>query len=295
MSSRVATDVGGTFTDLASFDAATNVLTISKASTTLDVKDGVADAVVKARLDLAAIDYFVHGSTIAINTVIERKGAHTGLFSTEGFRDTLEIARGNIINAFDLMFTTAEPLVPRRRRFEIAERMLADGRVLKPVDAGQALVALRELEAAGVDAIAVCLLHSYANPENERAIKDLIAKHAAKPVFVSISSDIVREYREFERTSTSVLNAYVGPRVSGYLDGLNQFLDAGGFKGTADDHAVGRRDDVDRPRPPTTLPHDGVGTRRRNRGRGPRRGEGRLPQRRRVRHGRHDGQSQSRS
>jgi N-methylhydantoinase A len=233
MSSRVATDVGGTFTDLASFDAATNVLTISKASTTLDVKDGVADAVKKAKIDLATIGYFVHGSTIAINTVIERNGARTGLLSTEGFRDTLEIARGNIINAFDLMFTTPEPLVPRRRRLEIAERMLADGHVLKPVDVEQALKALRALEAADVDAIAVCLLHSYANPENERTIKDLIAKHASRPVFISISSDIVREYREFERTSTSVLNAYVGPRVSGYLDGLQQFLDAGGFAGTA--------------------------------------------------------------
>ncbi len=233
MSLRVATDVGGTFTDLASFDASTNVLTISKASTTLDVKNGVADAVAKAKVDLAGIDYFVHGSTIAINTVIERKGARTGLLSTAGFRDTLEIARGNIINAFDLMFTTAEPLVPRRRRLEIAERMLADGRVLKPVDAVQALDVLQQLEAAGVDAIAVCLLHSYANPENERTIRDLIGKHASRPMFVSISSDIVREYREFERTSTSVLNAYVGPRVSGYLDSIQHYLRTGGFAGTA--------------------------------------------------------------
>ena len=233
MSSRVATDVGGTFTDLASYDAATNVLTFSKASTTLDVRSGVADAVAKASVDLAAMDYFVHGSTIAINTVIERKGALTGLLSTEGFRDTLEIARGNIINSFDLLFTTAEPLVPRKRRLEVAERMLADGSILRPIDAEQALAAVRALEAAGVEAIAVCLLHSYANPEHERTIKELISTRAARPVFVSISSDLIREYREFERTSTAVLNAYVGPRVSGYLDGLQQLLDGGGFRGSA--------------------------------------------------------------
>jgi N-methylhydantoinase A len=233
MTYRVATDVGGTFTDLAAFNSATNELVISKASTTPDVKDGVATAVTKAKLDLAAIDYFVHGSTVAINTVIERKGALTGLLSTEGFRDTLEIARGNIINSFDLMFTTAEPLVPRNRRLEIRERMLADGSELRPLDVERAIAALRRLEAAGVEAIAVCLLHSYANPEHERMLGELLAANAARPVFLSISSEIVREYREFERTSTAVLNAYVGPTVSRYLDGIQQYLAAGGFHGNA--------------------------------------------------------------
>jgi N-methylhydantoinase A len=233
MTYRVATDVGGTFTDLAAFNSATNELVISKASTTPDVKDGVAAAVIKAKLDLAAIDYFVHGSTVAINTVIERKGALTGLLSTEGFRDTLEIARGNIINSFDLMFTTAQPLVPRKRRLEIRERTLADGSELRPLDVESAIAALRRLEAAGVEAIAVCLLHSYANPEHERMLGELLASHAARPVFLSISSEIVREYREFERTSTAVLNAYVGPTVSRYLDGIQQYLAAGGFHGNA--------------------------------------------------------------
>lgn len=233
MSARVATDVGGTFTDLAAFDPATNALTISKASTTTDITGGVASAVGKAKLDVSALDYFVHGSTIAINTVIERKGALTGLLSTEGFRDVLEIARGNIINAFDLMFVTPEPLVPRKRRLEIAERMLADGSVARTIDLDRAREALRALESSGVEAIAVCLLHSYANPEHERILKELIAAETTRPLFISISSEIVREYREFERTSTAVLNAYVGPRVSGYLDGIQRYLASGKFGGNA--------------------------------------------------------------
>ena len=233
MSYRVATDVGGTFTDLASFNSETNELVISKASTTLDVIEGVAATISKAKLDVAAIDYFVHGSTVAINTVIERKGALTGLISTEGFRDTLEIARGNIINSFDLLFITAEPLVPRKRRLEVGERMLANGTVKRELDIDGALDTLRRLEAAGVEAIAVCLLHSYANPEHERRLKDILTANAARPLFVTISSDIVREYREFERTSTAVLNAYIGPRVSRYLDGVQKYLLAGGFRGNA--------------------------------------------------------------
>ena len=233
MSYRVATDVGGTFTDLAAFDSETNELLISKCSTTLDVIGGVSDTIVKAKLDIAAIDYFVHGSTVAINTVIERKGARTGLLSTSGFRDTLEIARGNIINSFDLLFSSAEPLVPRKRRLEVQERMLADGSVLHPLDIDAAIEALHRLEAEGVDAIAVCLLHSYANPQHERQLKDVLAAHATHPLFVTISSDIVREYREFERSSTAVLNAYVGPRVSRYLDGIRDHLTAGGFHGNA--------------------------------------------------------------
>jgi N-methylhydantoinase A len=230
---RVATDVGGTFTDLAAYDDVSNELVIAKASTTTDIATGVADSLDKAKIRVAAADYFIHGSTVAINTVIERKGVRTGLLTTQGFRDVLEIARGNIINSFDLMFATPEPLVPRRHRLEIKERILADGSIERPLDEESVEKALRELTRDDVEAIAVCLLHAYANPEHEHAVMKIIARQCGNSVFATISSDLLREYREFERTSTAVLNAYVGPRVSTYLSRMESYLADGGFKGNA--------------------------------------------------------------
>jgi N-methylhydantoinase A len=230
---RVATDVGGTFTDLAAYDEASNAIVIAKASTTPDIASGVADSLDKAHLKPAEADQFIHGSTVAINTVIERNGARTGLLTTKGFRDVLEIARGNIINSFDLLFETPEPLVPRRYRLELGERMLADGTVERPLDRTSVSTALRELTEQGVEAIAVCLLHAYANPAHEQAVKGMIDHQCGNSIFASISSDILREYREFERTSTAVLNAYVGPRVSAYIDRMHRYLMDGGFRGNA--------------------------------------------------------------
>jgi N-methylhydantoinase A len=230
---RVATDVGGTFTDLAAYDEVSNELVIAKASTTMDIATGVADSLDKAKIKASAADYFIHGSTVAINTVIERKGVRTGLLTTQGFRDVLEIARGNIINSFDLMFTTAEPLVPRRHRLEIKERMLADGSIERTLDEESVVKALHELTDDGVEAVAVCLIHAYANPEHEQAVKEIITRQCGNAVFATISSDLLREYREFERTSTAVLNAYVGPRVSAYLSRMESYLADGGFKGNA--------------------------------------------------------------
>lgn len=230
---RVATDVGGTFTDLAAYDSNANEIIVAKASTTTDISTGVADSVAKAGITVRDTDQFIHGSTIAINTVIEKKGAKTGLLTTRGFRDTLEIARGNIINSFDLMFTTPEPLVPRRHRLEITERMLANGSVATPLDEAQASEALRQLTEQGIEAVAVCLLHAYANPAHEQKLRELIARQCGNSIFASISSDLLREYREFERTSTAVLNAYVGPRVSAYIDRMHRYLSEGGFKGNA--------------------------------------------------------------
>ncbi|HEY4134524.1 MAG TPA: hydantoinase/oxoprolinase family protein [Alphaproteobacteria bacterium] len=230
---RVATDVGGTFTDLAAYDSSANEIIVAKASTTTDISTGVADAVTKAGIAVRGTDQFIHGSTIAINTVIEKKGSKTGLLTTKGFRDTLEIARGNIINSFDLMFTTPEPLVPRRHRLELIERIYADGSITTPIDEEQTLAALRQLTDAGVEAVAVCLLHAYANPVHEQKVHELIKRQCGNSVFASISSDLLREYREFERTSTAVLNAYVGPRVSAYIDRMHRYLADGGFSGNA--------------------------------------------------------------
>lgn len=229
---RVATDVGGTFTDLAAFDDTSNVLTVSKASTTPEIIEGIIHCFEKSEIPVGKVNHFVHGSTVAINIIIERKGAKTGLLTTKGFKDILELGRGNIPNSFDLMFATPEPLVPRYLRMEVDERTLNDGRILKPLDLKQAQEAIAELFKDKVEAIAICLLHSYANPEHELALKGMIEKHK-NGIFVTASSEIIRQYREFERTSTAVLNAYVGPRVGTYLKLLQDFLGSGRFSGTA--------------------------------------------------------------
>ncbi len=227
---RIATDVGGTFTDLVAFDEETNRLFATKVSTSTEIIDALARCVEKTALPLSAVNFFLHGSTVAINTVIERKGAKTGLVTTEGFEDILEIGRGNIPNSFDLLFATPEPLVPRGLRIGINERLDYTGAIRRELDPAQARERIRALLEEGVEAIAVCFLHSYANPGHELSLERLI-KEVAPNCFVSVSSRILRQYREFERTSTTVLNAYVGPKVSSYLNDLNAHLDRSGFHG----------------------------------------------------------------
>ncbi len=228
---RVATDVGGTFTDFAAFDETSGVLTVSKASTTKDIIEGIIHCFEKSKIPVRKADHFIHGSTVAINIVIERKGAKTGLLATKGFKDILELGRGNIPNSFDLMFATPDPLVPRYLRIGVDERILSDGRILKPLDTEQAREAVAELLREDVESVAICLLHSYANPEHELALKKVVEEKDG--LFVTASSEIIRQYREFERTSTSVLNAYVGPRVETYLNRIQDFLETGQFSGTA--------------------------------------------------------------
>lgn len=229
---RAATDVGGTFTDFAAYDDETRRLIIAKSSTRQIIVEAIRDCFTKAGVEPAHFDYFAHGNTVAINIVIEKKGARTGLLTTEGFKDILEIARGNIRNSFDLMFDTPEPLVPRELRKEIAERTMAGGTVRKPLDPVQARSAIQSLVEQDCDSIAICLLHSYANPEHELALKELAEHHSAK-LFVTASSDLLRQYREFERSSTTVLNAYVGPRCSRFYDDLRGFLAESRFQGNA--------------------------------------------------------------
>jgi N-methylhydantoinase A len=229
---RVATDVGGTFTDFAAFDDSSNTLTVSKASSTLEIIEGIIHCFEKSTIPVGKVDHFAHGSTVAINIVIERKGAKTGLLTTKGFRDILELGRGNIPNAFDLMFATPEPLVPRHLRIEVDERTLHDGSILKPMDAKQAQDAIAELLRHNVEAIAICLLHSYANPEHELTLKRMVEQHR-NGIFATASSEILRQYREYERTSTAVLNAYLGPRVGTYISQIEEYLRRGHFSGDA--------------------------------------------------------------
>ena len=176
------------------------------------------------------MDELLHGSTIAINTVLEKSGARTALVTTAGFRDVYAIGRGNRPDAFNLFFHRPRPLVPRELTFEIAERMNAAGEVLVPIDAAALEALARQLAALGVEAVAVCFLHSYANPAHEIAAGEALRRHCPD-LFVTLSHEILREFREYERTSTTVLNAFVGPRVSRYLGRIEAFAEGARFNG----------------------------------------------------------------
>jgi N-methylhydantoinase A len=227
----VAIDIGGTFTDLIGFDQASGQFVQAKSLTTpAQLEQGVIDCIRKSGLVAAAIDELIHGSTIAINTLIERKGAKTGLVVTRGTRDVYIIGRGNRPEAYNLLFHRHRPLVPRHLTREVDERLLSSGDVHVPLDRKGIAQACRALAAEGVEAVAVCFLHSYVNPAHERIAGEMI--RAAMPnAYLSLSHEILREYREFERMSTTVVNAYIGPKVGGYVKGLNASLGNIGFHG----------------------------------------------------------------
>lgn len=225
----VGVDIGGTFTDLVGY--IDGQIVSSKSSTVpSDPTHGVADCLKLADCNIAALGEILHGSTIAINTVLEKKGARTALLTTKGFRDVYAIGRGNRIEAFDIFFHQPKPLVPRSLVFEVPERMLASGEVLVSVDEQAVRQIIKELEASDVEAVAVCLLHSYVNPAHERQVGELL-RQLCPQLFVTLSSEVLREYREYERTSTTVLNAFVGPRVRNYLQTLGGFLRSNDFPG----------------------------------------------------------------
>jgi len=227
----VAIDIGGTFTDLIGFDDTDRRFVQAKSLTTpAQLGQGVIDCIRKSALAAAVVDELIHGSTIAINTLIERKGAKTGLVVTRGTRDVYIIGRGNRPEAYSLFFHRHRPLVPRHLTREVDERLLSSGEVHAPLDRAGIAEACRVLAAEGVEAVAVCFLHSYVNPEHERIAGDMI--RAAMPrAYVSLSHEILREYREFERMSTTVVNAYIGPKVGGYVQELEASLGDIGFRG----------------------------------------------------------------
>ena len=228
---RLAADVGGTFTDIAAFDEATGALSLGKTLTTPQrLADGIDAGVAKAGTAFDAARLFLHGTTVAINTILERTGARCGLLTTMGFRDIYEIGRVNRPESYNLFFQKHVPLIPRALRREIRERIEASGRVLIPLDEAELRAAADALVAEGVEAIAILFLHSYCNPEHERCAKELIA--AAHPqLFVTASHELSQEYREFERTSTTAANAYIGPRVHRYLGEMTEHLAASRFPG----------------------------------------------------------------
>jgi N-methylhydantoinase A len=225
----VGVDIGGTFTDLVGvIDGA--VVTAKTSTVPADPTVGVTESMRLAHCESRRIAEILHGSTIAINTVLERKGAATALLTTRGFRDVYAIGRSNRIEAFNLFFHRPKPLTRREMTFEVDERLNAGGQVIWPVDARQIETIARRLRGAGVEAVAVCFLHSWANPAHERLTGEVL-RRVNPDMFVTLSHEILREFREYERTSTTVLNAYVGPRVRTYLGTLETWLRREDFRG----------------------------------------------------------------
>jgi N-methylhydantoinase A len=228
---RIAVDIGGTFTDLVAVDDQGQIYRSKSLTTPGDLSRAIQACLNAAQINVAEATFFVHGSTITINAVLERKGARTGLITTQGFRDVYEIGRGNRPEGYNLFFKRPAPLVSRDLRFEVNERLYATGEVLRPLDEASASAAISALRAAAVESVAVCLLHSYANPAHEEQLGRLLRRQFPE-AYLSLSHEILREFREYERTSTTVLNAYVGPIVNRYLISLEKILSESGFSGT---------------------------------------------------------------
>jgi N-methylhydantoinase A len=229
---RLAADIGGTFTDIAVFDETTGRLTFGKALSTPDnLVAGINAGVAKADTQYSAVGLFLHGSTIAINTILERTGARTALLITEGFRDIYEIGRINRPDSYNLFFQKHVPLVERALRFEVKERVLADGEVERPLDDAEIIRLGEQLEKLGIEATAILFLHCYRNPDHEARAKALLQQRHPN-MFVSASHELSQEYREFERCSTVVANAYIGPKVKNYIGGIESHLRASGFHGS---------------------------------------------------------------
>ncbi|WP_306117544.1 MULTISPECIES: hydantoinase/oxoprolinase family protein [unclassified Roseitalea] len=233
---RVATDVGGTFTDLVVFETDTatgqsQIRTAKSDTTPPDYEKGVLDVLEKGGVDPAAIDFLAHGTTVVINALTERKGVKVGLITTQGFRDTLEIARGNRPDFFNLHYRKPAPFVPRHLRRELPGRMTYKGEERAPLDLSPLPAIIADFKAEGVAAIAICFLHSYANPTHEQAALDEV-RRLWPEVSAVASHQITREWREYERTNTAVLSAYVQPVAERYLQRLDDGLKSRGFTGS---------------------------------------------------------------
>ncbi|HEY1267696.1 MAG TPA: hydantoinase/oxoprolinase family protein [Candidatus Binatia bacterium] len=232
---RVGVDIGGTFTDLLLIGADGRAV-IGKTLTTpadpsLAVETALSRALAEGPAQSGERGTLVHGTTLVTNAIIERKGAPTALLTTAGFRDALEIGREQRYELYDLNLEFPKPLVPRHLRFDVPERTAADGSILQPLDESFLRRLVAELREKGIKAIGVCYLHSFRNPAHERRTAEII-KEVAPAIRVSLSSEVVAEIREYQRTSTTVANVYVQARVSDYLAELQRRLDAISFQGS---------------------------------------------------------------
>jgi N-methylhydantoinase A len=233
---RVGVDIGGTFTDIVMFGSDGAVSTHKLSSTSDDYSRGIAEGLTalfgQAGLGPTSIEEVIHGTTVATNAILQHRGALTGLITTRGFRDVLEIRRLRIPEMYNLLYEKPRPLVPRYLRREVPERITAHGAVIEPLDEAAVRTEVERLVREGVESIAVCLINAYANSAHERRIGEIVAE-VAHEVSVSLSSDVLPEVREYERTSTTVINAYVRPVVERYLRALLDRLEGIGVRAPA--------------------------------------------------------------
>ena len=233
MATRLGVDVGGTFTDLIFYDDQSGEVRIAKEPTTPAApEEGVSGAVSAAVPEklVRAAEYFLHGTTVGLNSLLERKGATVGLLATRGFRDILEVRRGDRDDPYDLVWKQPPPLVPRRLRLPVTERVRANGAVHTPLDEDDIRTAVETFREEGVTSVAIAFLHSYENPEHELAAERAIRRFGFEGA-VSLSHQVSGEYREYERTCTTVIDAYVRPRMATYLRRLEEKLAGAGFGG----------------------------------------------------------------
>ena len=232
---RLGCDIGGTFTDFVLVNDDSGEFFINKCLTTPGdpseaVEQGIRGLMEQTDGFMPNVSELIHGTTLVINAIIERKGAKTGLITTKGFRDVLELGREIRYDAYDIFSEYPQPLVPRYLRLEVNERITSDGRVLKDLDPDDVKQALAELTDAGIESLAICLINSYENPQHEKAIQDIVESEAPE-LFLSTSVDVLPQIREYERTCTTATNAYVKPITARYLQKLLDRLESLGFEG----------------------------------------------------------------
>src|SRR6266545_4384365 len=232
---QIGVDIGGTFTDFVLLETGSGDLRMHKRLTTpadpsQATLEGLETILTEASLKLGDVDRIVHGTTLVTNSIIERRGAKTAMLTTKGFRDVLEMGREQRYHIYDLFLRFPEPLVPRELRLEVDERISRDGDVVKAIELEPMRATLADLIGQGIESLAVCLLHSYRNPDHERQLADLVRREFPN-LALSISSEVVAELREYERTSTTVANAFVQPLIDRYLRRLEDALSQSGFHG----------------------------------------------------------------
>lgn len=231
---RVGVDIGGTFTDVAMLSSDGTIISHKLPSTPDDYSRGIAEGV-RELLDVNdvnadSVDALIHATTVATNAVLEYKGALTGLVTTEGFRDVLEMRRLRIPVIYDLRYQKPQPLVPRRHRYEISERMDSAGNVIRAFSKEDVEKLAKKLKKDQIESVAICFLHAYANPEPEKRVAEILIRILGPDVYISRSSEVLPEIREYERTSTTVVNCYIGPIIGRYLRSLSERLASIGIK-----------------------------------------------------------------
>ena len=229
---RVAVDIGGTFTDVVALDKLSGKTSTAKVLTTpADLTNCILDGVKRLVSDFDQLEYFVHGTTQGLNSFLERKGAKTALITTKGFKDVYEIGRASRPEMYDLYWHRPKPLVKRRDVYELNERTLFDGSISIHIDENEINELAEKIKNNSYDAVAVCFLHAYINPEHELKVEEVLKK-ALPNVNISLSHAVANEWREYERTSTTVLNSYIAPIMDRYLSKLETNLDQEGYHGT---------------------------------------------------------------